>query len=92
MYSEARLIPPRLLFISPYTAAPSDSGGGTEVNGELMPDKLRLLMSGNTATNAANVEYATATANYGTKLQWRSFDAATSGNLLAYGTLTTQKC
>ena len=83
---------PTTLHIALYTAAPTDSGGGTEVNGGAYARQTATFnVSGNTATNAANVEYATATANYGTVVAMGIFDAASSGNLLAYGTLTTSK-
>ena len=48
-------------------------------------------MSGDTASNTAAIEYATATADYGTVVAMGVYDALTSGNLLAYGTLTTSK-
>ena len=43
------------------------------------------------ATNSAAVEYPTATADYGTVVAVGIFDAASSGNLLAYANLTTSK-
>ena len=83
---------PGTLHIALYTAAPTDSGGGTEVSGGAYARQTATFnVSGNTATNAANVEYAPATADYGTVVAMGIFDAATSGNLLAYGTLTTSK-
>ena len=44
-----------------------------------------------TATNAAAVEYPTATADYGTVVAVGIFDASSSGNLLAYAALTANK-
>ena len=83
---------PGTLYVALYTAAPSDSGGGTEVSGGAYARQTAAFtVSGNTASNSANVEYATATANYGTVVAMGIFDAASSGNLLAYGTLTTSK-
>ena len=43
------------------------------------------------ATNSAAIEYPTATADYGTVVACGVFDAASSGNLLAYANLTNSK-
>ena len=42
-------------------------------------------------TNSSAVEYPTATASYGTVVAVGIFDASTSGNLLAYASLTANK-
>tara|TARA_S200000501_G_scaffold323622_1_gene320376 strand:- start:111 stop:500 length:390 start_codon:yes stop_codon:yes gene_type:complete len=85
---------PSTLYISLYTAAPTDSGGGTEVSTSgtaYARQSGAFTVTGNTASNTANIEYATATANYGTVVAMGIHDAATGGNLLAYGSLTTSK-
>lgn len=75
-----------------YTAAPSDTGGGTEVSGAgYARQSATFTVSGNEATNSGALEYATATSDYGTVTHVGIFDAATSGNLLAYATLGTSK-
>jgi len=78
-----------------YTVAPTDTGGGTEVSGGAYVRKTATFnvsgTSPTTATNAAAVEYPTATANYGTVVAVGIMDALTSGNLLAYANLDTSK-
>lgn len=41
--------------------------------------------------NASTITFPTPTANWGTVTHWGIFDASTSGNLLAHGSLTTSK-
>lgn len=85
---------PTTLYVALYTAAPSDSGGGTEVTTSgtaYARQSMAFTTSGGTTSNTSAVEYATATADYGTVVAMGIFDASTSGNLLAYGTLTTSK-
>ncbi len=75
-----------------YTAAPDDTGGGTEVSGGAYARQaVTFTVSGNTATNSAALEYPTATASYGTVTHVGVFDASTGGNLIAYAALTTSK-
>ena len=86
---------PGTLHVALYTVAPSDTGGGTEVSGGGYVRKTSTFnVSGTnptTATNAAAIEYPTATANYGTVVAVGIFDASSSGNLLAYANLTSSK-
>ena len=86
---------PSTLYVALYTSAPSDTGGGTEVSGGGYVRKTATFnVSGTnptTASNAAAIEYPTATANYGTVTSVGIFDASSSGNLLAYANLTTSK-
>ncbi|MAL67567.1 MAG: hypothetical protein CMK27_00605 [Porticoccaceae bacterium] len=83
---------PTTLYVALFTAAPSDTGGGTEVSGGAYARQTAAFtVSGDTASNTAAIEYATATADYGTVVAMGVYDALTSGNLLAYGTLTTSK-
>ena len=47
---------PTTLYVALYTAAPTDSGGGTEVSGGAYARQTAAFnVGGNTATNAANV-------------------------------------
>jgi len=83
------------LYVALYTVAPDDTGGGTEVTGgSYARQTSTFTVSGTsptTATNAAAVEYPTATADYGTVVAVGILDALTSGNLLAYANLDTSK-
>jgi len=86
---------PGTLYVALYTVAPSDTGGGTEVSGGAYARQTATFnvsgTSPTTATNAAAIEYPTATANYGTVVAVGVFDALTSGNLLAYANLDASK-
>ena len=75
-----------------FTGAPGEGGGGTEVSGGAYArQSVAFTISGNTATNSAALEYATATAPYGTVTHVGVFDASTGGTLIAYAALATSK-
>ena len=85
---------PTTVYAALFTVAPSDTGGGTEVSGGAYARQSMAFSvsgTGTLATNSAAVEYPTATADYGTVVAVGIFDAASSGNLLAYANLTTSK-
>jgi len=78
--------------IALYTAAPDDTGGGTEVSGGGYGRKVvTFTVSGNTASNNAAIEWDVASSSYGTVTHVGVFDASTGGNLIAYAALTTSK-
>ena len=84
---------PSTLYVGLFTAAPSDTGGGTECSGgsyarKSMPDMTVSGTSPTQATNGAAVEFATATGAWGTVTHCGVFDAASSGNLLGWAALT----
>ena len=83
---------PGTIYVGLFTAAPDDTGGGTEVTGGgYARQSAAFTVSGNTASNSASIEYPTATASYGTVTHVGIFDASTSGNLMAYASLTASK-
>ena len=85
---------PTNLYIALYTAAPSDSGGGTEVTGGAYARKNHNawnVSSGGATANTTEVLFAAATANWGTVTHVGIFDALTAGNLIAWAALTTSK-
>ena len=83
---------PTAWYIGLFTAAPSDAGGGTEVSGGSYARKaVAFTVSGNLATNSAAVEFAVATADWGTITDIAVFDAVSGGNMIAYATLTAAK-
>jgi hypothetical protein len=83
---------PATLYVALYTAAPDDTGGGTEVSGGgYARQTIAFTTSGDTTSNTAAVEFPTATANYGTVTHVGVFDASTGGNLMAYAALTSSK-
>lgn len=75
-----------------FTSNPDEDASGTEVSGGAYArQSASFSISGNTASNTAALEYATATASYGTVTHVGVFDASTGGNLIAYAALTTSK-
>ena len=83
---------PATIYLALYTVAPDDTGGGTEVSGgSYVRQSCAFTVTGNLATNTSAVEWPTATGAWGTVVAVGVFDASTSGNLLAYGTLTSSK-
>ena len=87
---------PTAWYVGLFTAAPSDTGGGTEVSGNAYARVVTGTISGSgtatTFTNAAAIEFAAASGgNWGT-IGWAGiFDASTAGNLLAWAPLTTSR-
>jgi hypothetical protein len=87
---------PTAWFVGLFTAAPSDTGGGTEVTGNAYARVATGTISGSgtatTFSNAAAIEFAAASGgNWGT-IGWAGiFDASTGGNLLAWAPLTTSR-
>jgi hypothetical protein len=83
---------PSTLYVALFTAAPSDSGGGTEVSGGAYARQtIAFTTSGDTTSNNAAVEFPTATANYGTVTHVGIYDASSAGNLMAWAALTSSK-
>ena len=91
---------PSALHIALFTAAPSDAGGGTEVSGGSYARVQRNPADGNWSigtstdgiiTNTADITFPAPSANWGTVTHFGIFDAATGGNLLFHGALTTSR-
>ena len=87
---------PTAWYVGLFTAAPSDTGGGTEVSGSGYARKATgtITVSGTatTATNSAAIEFDPASGgNWGTITHAAIFDAETSGNMLAWAPLTTSR-
>lgn len=86
---------PGTVYLGLFTAAPSDTGGGTEVSGgSYARISCAFSVSGTdptTATNSSAAEFATATGTWGDVGWVGVFDASSSGNLLAWAALTASK-
>lgn len=86
---------PSAIYIALYTAAPSDSGGGTEVSGGSYarvlhgPSDETWALTDGVGSNIGAITFATPTADWGTITHFGLFDASTAGNLLVYGALTS---
>jgi len=88
---------PTAWYVGLFTAAPSDTGGGTEVSGSGYARVATGTMtisgtSPTTATNAAAIEFAAASGGNWGSIGWAAiFDAETSGNMLAWAALSTAR-
>jgi hypothetical protein len=88
---------PTAFFVGLFTAAPSDTGGGTEVsgNGYARVATGTMTVSGTsptTATNAAAIEFAAASGGNWGSVGWAAiFDASTGGNMIAWAALSTAR-
>ena len=83
---------PTAWYIGLFTAAPSDTGGGTEVSGTgYVREAVTFTVTGDTASNSAAVEWPVAGGSWGTITDLAIFDAVTAGNMIGYATLTAAK-
>jgi hypothetical protein len=83
---------PSAVYVGLFTSSPSEDGSGTEVSGgSYVRKEGSFTVSGNTATTSAAIEWPTATASWGTITHIGIYDASSSGNLLAYASLTASK-
>lgn len=89
---------PGTVYIALYTVTPSDTGGGTEVSGgsyarQAVTNNLTNwpAASGGSKSNGVDIDFGTATANWGTIVAVAILDAATAGNFLFWGALTASK-
>lgn len=68
------------------------AGSQTEISGgSYAREEVTFTVSGNTATNSATVTFDPATGNWGTITHVAVMDASTSGNVLFWGAVTTEK-
>ena len=94
VFAGAAYTAPTTLYLALFTAAPGETGGGTEVTTSgtaYARETVAFTTTGNTTSNNAAVEYSTATATFGTVTHVGVFDAATAGNLMAYAALSSSK-
>ena len=95
LFTNASATRPTSWYVGLYTVAPGEGGGGTEVSGgSYARTAATFTVSGTaptTASNSSAVEFPEASASWGTVVAAGIFDASTSGNLIAFATLTTSK-
>jgi|SRR5581483_520505 len=85
-------------YIALFTAAPTDAGGGTEVSGGSYARVHAVNNTGNwgantsteSKSNAAQLTFPRATADWGTVVGYGIFDAASGGTLLFWAPITAQ--
>ena len=85
--------PATQIFVSLYTDTPGDDDSGTESTGDGYARVQATLTTGTggTSSNSAAIEFATATASWGTVSHCGLHDAITAGNLLMFSTLDASK-
>jgi hypothetical protein len=85
---------PANLYVALFTAAPADSGGGTEVSGNAYA-RVQVTNSGsswtrtnNSVTNAGSIPFAAPSpSSWGTVTHFGLYDASSAGNLLFWSAL-----
>ncbi len=86
---------PTAWYIALYTAAPSDSGGGTEVSGGSYARQSVTFAAasspGGTTSNTNALVFTASGADWGTITHAAIFTASTGGNMLWHGPLTASK-
>lgn len=82
---------PTTVYVALYTVAPSDTGGGTEATGGSYARQVSTFSasSGGATSNATNVDFSSMPA--ATIVAIGVHDAITAGNLLVWGTLSSNK-
>lgn len=98
VFGNAAYTAPATLHVALFTVTPSDSGGGTEVSGG---SYARVAVTNNATNfpaasagakaNGTAITFPAPTANWGTVVAFGIFDAASAGNLIAWGALTVNK-
>lgn len=82
-------------YLALFTAAPSDSGGGTECSGNGYSRQTvawdAATGTGGTTSNSGNVTFTASGGNFGNVTHIGIFDASTSGNLLWHGAMAASK-
>ena len=81
-----------------FTAAPSDAGGGTEVTGGAYARIAKTnnttnfpLASGGSKSNGTDIDFGTATADWGIVTHVAIIDAAAAGNYYFWGALNSSR-
>ena len=86
---------PTAWYVALFTAAPSDSGGGTEVSGSGYARQSVTFDAasspGGTTSNTGAVSFTASGGSFGTVTHIGIFDASTAGNLLWHGAMTASK-
>jgi hypothetical protein len=82
---------PADVYVALFTVAPSDAAGGTEVTGGSYARQIATFTaaSSGATSNDSNIDFTGMPA--ATTVAIGIFDALTTGNMLLYGTLTTNK-
>jgi len=93
VFAGAAYTAPSTKYLALFTAiADGEAGSVTELSGSAYARQtVAFTTSGNTTSNNAAVEFPTATGSWGTVTHVGVYDASSSGNLMAYATLSSSK-
>lgn len=84
---------PSTIYVALYTAAPTPSTSGTEVTGGSYARQPSTFTAPapDTVTNLADVNFPTATVDWGTIVAFALCDAASAGNILYFANLAASR-
>ena len=93
VFAGAAYTAPSTKYLALFTAiSDGEAGSVTELSGSAYArQSVAFTTSGNTTSNNAAVEFPTATGSWGTVTHVGVYDASSSGNLMAYATLSASK-
>ena len=93
VFAGAAYTAPGTKYLALFTAiSDGEAGSVTEISGNAYArQSVAFTTSGNTTSNNAAVEFPTATGSWGTVTHVGVYDASSSGNLMAYATLSSSK-
>ena len=93
VFAGAAYTAPSTKYLALFTAiSDGEAGSVTELSGSAYArQSVAFTTSGNTTSNNAAVEFPTASGSWGTVTHVGVYDASTSGNLMAYATLSSSK-
>ena len=93
VFAGAAYTAPGTKYLALFTAiSDGEAGSVTELSGSAYArQSVAFTTSGNTTSNNAAVEFPTATGSWGTVTHVGIYDASSSGNLMAYATLSSSK-
>lgn len=91
VFRNTALTSPTTVYLGLYTVTPTDAGGGTEVSGAGYARQAVAFgaPSAGVILNTAIESFTASGGNYGTIVAFGIFDALTTGNLLAWGPVTS---
>ena len=93
VFAGAAYTAPGTKYLALFTAiSDGEAGSVTELSGSAYASQsVAFTTSGHTTSNNAAVEFPTATGSWGTVTHVGVYDASSSGNLMAYATLSSSK-
>ena len=93
VFAGAAYTAPSTKYLALFTAiSDGEAGSVTELSGDAYARQaMAFTTSGATTSNSGAVEFPTATGSWGTITHVGIYDAASSGNLMVYATLTASK-